>query len=111
MIASLLLHGAGLGLFQVAYTDVVVAALPAASRGVAGSLALVTRTVGLVLGATAWFWLLQAGEDRALDAGATGHAAFMQGFVRVYAVAAAVTAATFAVTAAWRGTWGGAHRG
>lgn len=111
MVASLLLQGAGLGLFQVAYTDVVVAALPAASRGVAGSLALVTRTVGLVLGATAWFWLLQAGEARALDAGAAGHAAFMQGFALVYAVAAAVTAATFAVTAAWRGTWGGAHRG
>ena len=49
---ALLLHGAGLGMFQVAYLEVASASLPAADRGVAGSLVMMTRTLGVVLGAT-----------------------------------------------------------
>ncbi len=49
---SLLTQGFGVGLFQVGYTDYVTATLPAADRGVAGSLTIVTRTIGVVLGAT-----------------------------------------------------------
>lgn len=41
-------QGFGLGLFQVAYTDRVLATLPQADRGVAGSLTLVTRTIGII---------------------------------------------------------------
>jgi MFS family permease len=48
LIATLLLQGAGLGVFQLAYTDIVTATIPPAHRGVAGSLAMVTRTVGTV---------------------------------------------------------------
>jgi MFS family permease len=51
--ASLVLHGFGLGLFQVAYTDSVVSALPLDARGVAGSLTMVTRTIGVVGAAAA----------------------------------------------------------
>lgn len=53
IVAALLLHGLGQGLFQVAYTDSIVAALPLDARGVAGSLTMVTRTVGVVSAAAA----------------------------------------------------------
>ena len=76
VLASLLLQGAALGLFQVAYGDQVIAALPTHARGVAGSLTMVTRTIGLVFGASIWIALLRDG-----------------GFATVYAVAAGVLAA------------------
>ena len=44
-------QGLGVGLFQVAYTDLLASTLPAADRGVAGGLAGLTRTVGFVAGA------------------------------------------------------------
>ena len=47
-IAGLIVQGVGLGLFQLAYSDIVTAALPLRDRGVAGSLALLTRTLGTV---------------------------------------------------------------
>ena len=37
-IAGLAVQGAGLGLFQLAYSDIVTAALPLRDRGVAGSI-------------------------------------------------------------------------
>jgi MFS family permease len=49
---SLLAQGVGVGLFQVGYTDYVARTLPFDDRGVAGSLAMITRTIGIVLGAT-----------------------------------------------------------
>jgi len=52
MGAALYLHGAGLGFYQVAYMEAVARAMSAQERGVAGSLAMATRTVGIVLGAT-----------------------------------------------------------
>jgi MFS family permease len=53
MVALLLaLEGAGQGLLNVAYTDLVTATLPERDRGVAGSLALLTRTLGIVSGAS-----------------------------------------------------------
>jgi len=45
-------QGVGLGLFQLAYSDIVTAALPLADRGVAGSLVLLTRTLGTVTAAS-----------------------------------------------------------
>ncbi len=102
LAASLALQGAGLGLFQVAYTDRVIAALPAASRGVAGSLTMVTRTVGIVLGATAWMWMLQSVEAAALAAGDRVPAhAFVHAFHAVFrtaAIAAGVVLAVMVVT-------------
>jgi MFS family permease len=47
----LIAEGLGMGLLAVAYTDLVVDALPQHDRGVAGSLALLTRTIGNVSGA------------------------------------------------------------
>lgn len=51
-VAGLVVQGIGLGLFQLAYTDIVTAALPLGDRGVAGSLALLTRTLGTVAAAS-----------------------------------------------------------
>ena len=48
----LIVEGVGQGLLAVAYTDLVMATLPERDRGVAGSLALLTRTVGVVSGAS-----------------------------------------------------------
>lgn len=59
MVMSLLVQGFALGLFQVAYGDQVIASLHVESRGIAGSLTMVTRTIGLVFGASIWIGLLR----------------------------------------------------
>jgi MFS family permease len=51
-VAGLVVQGIGLGLFQLAYTDMVTSALPIADRGVAGSLTLLTRMFGTVTAAS-----------------------------------------------------------
>jgi MFS family permease len=51
-MAGLAVQGIGLGLFQLAYSDIVTAALPVGDRGVAGSLVLLTRTLGTVTSAS-----------------------------------------------------------
>jgi MFS family permease len=51
-IAGLVVQGVGLGLFQLAYSDIITAALPLRDRGVAGSLVLLTRTLGTVTAAS-----------------------------------------------------------
>src|SRR5262245_43059515 len=50
--ATFLVQGFGFGVFQVAYMDQVMAGLPITQRGVAGSLAFVTRTFGTIVGAS-----------------------------------------------------------
>ena len=52
VVVPLALQGFGVGLFQVAYMDLVMGTLPPQHRGVAGSLAMLTRTLGIVIGAT-----------------------------------------------------------
>jgi len=51
-MAGLVVQGIGSGLFQLAYSDIVTAALPLRDRGVAGSLVLLTRTLGTVTAAS-----------------------------------------------------------
>jgi EmrB/QacA subfamily drug resistance transporter len=66
LVATLLLHGVGLGVFQLGYIDIVTATIPPQHRGVAGSLAMVTRTVGTVSAAALVMLLfarLEAGGD------------------------------------------------
>jgi MFS family permease len=59
LVATLMLQGFGVGLFQLAYMDIVTATLPRQNRGVAGSLAMVTRTVGTVSAAATVMLLFQ----------------------------------------------------
>lgn len=84
LVAGLLLHGVGIGLFQVSYTDSVLAALPARDHGVAGSLTMLTRTIGVTLSAVALssaFRLLEAGH---LADGRGGTDAFLAAFQTVF---------------------------
>ena len=74
MAAVLLVQGLGLGLFQVAYADRVLATLPQADRGVAGSLTLVTRTLGIV-GAAAGLSMLSRHLEIAAQAAGDPEAA------------------------------------
>lgn len=108
ILATLLLHGAGLGLFQVAYTDIVMAALPRGERGVAGSLTMVTRTIGVMSAATALTALLHAIETRNSAAGASEAAAFSDAFATVFLYAALLLVVFFALSALRRRTWSGA---
>jgi len=87
LLGGMLLAGIGQGLFQVAYLDRTAAALPVAERGVAGSLAMLTRTFGLVLGATVLMLVFRfvRGAD-------TAPAAFRGAFVAAFLFAAALPA-------------------
>lgn len=58
-VTGLIVQGIGLGLFQLAYSDIVTATLPLTERGVAGSLALLTRTLGTVTAASVFFLVFE----------------------------------------------------
>ena len=60
MLPPMFAVGIGLGLFQLAFTERTVAAMPRSDRGVAGSLFMVTRLVGTVAGASGISWMFQA---------------------------------------------------
>ena len=60
MVLSMGVQGFGIGLFQVAYFDIVTAAIPAQNRGVAGALGMATRTIGTVTGATVLMLIFQS---------------------------------------------------
>ncbi|MDB5372085.1 MAG: transporter permease [Belnapia sp.] len=92
VVPALLLHGAGLGLLQVSYTDSVIATLPRQDRGVAGSLAMMTRTLGVVTAASLLTLAFGAMEAAALAGGAAPPAAFLDAFRGSFALAAAIPA-------------------
>ena len=89
---SLLAQGLGVGLFQVAYADLVVATLPPTDRGVAGSLTIVTRTLGVVGGATALSAAFQYFEATAASAGVPAAQAFLGAFQATFLYAASALA-------------------
>lgn len=96
--ATLVVQGLGIGLFQVAYTDIVVAALPLRDRGVASSLANLTRTLGVVGAAVVMSALFRGGG---------GDAAFLEAFGFAFGTVAvalwALLALSFAKPRAWSG--------
>lgn len=63
MLAGLALQGFGIGLFTLAYTDLVTGIMPAGNRGVAGSLTLLVRTLGVVLAASLLTLMLAGFRD------------------------------------------------
>ena len=85
LAAAMALQGFGVGLFQVAYFDIVTASIPRAGRGVAGSLVMMTRTVGVVTGATVLMLVFQAVSGDTTDA-----QAFIAGFGVTFRLAAAL---------------------
>jgi Na+/melibiose symporter-like transporter len=108
IVASLALHGAGIGLFQVAYTDAIVAKLPVKDRGVAGSLTALTRTIGVVTAASALTAALETIERRQLAAGQPEPTAFLAAFGTVFLYAGGILAVLLAVSALRRRLWLGA---
>ena len=83
----LLLVGVGYGLFQVAILDRVMGYLSRDDQGVAGSLHTVTRTTGVVLGASAGSALFDALESEG----------FLNAFATVFAAACLLTVFTAAL--------------
>jgi MFS family permease len=93
LIATLVVQGVGLGLFQIATTDIVTASIPRQDRGVAGSLVMVTRTVGTVSAAAVVMLLFQALQRTET---------FLTAFQHTFRLAA-VLPFVMAVLMAWRG--------
>jgi len=100
MVAALALHGLGMGFFQVAYMEIVMAASPLAHRGVAGSLSMLTRTIGVVSGAAVLTLGFQAIETAAIGSGAGRTEAFLGAFQTMFRIAG-ITAALTAALVAW----------
>ncbi len=99
IVATLVVQGFGMGLFQVSYIDVVMGTLPRHQRGVAGSLATLTRTLGIVGGATLLTLLFHAVEAGALAGGQAAAAGFLTAFGWTFRIAGVVTVLTGAVAA------------
>jgi len=89
---SMFVQGAGLGLFQVGYFEITTATLPREQRGVAGSLVMMTRTLGIVTGATMLMLGFQTLRARLAASGAGEAEAFQAAFQRVFLLAAALPA-------------------
>jgi sugar phosphate permease len=103
LAASMFLQGAGLGLFQVACFDITTATIPRQDRGVAGSLVMMTRTVGVVTAATVLMLIFQTIRSRGINEGLPDGAAFLAGFHAAFRVAAAL--AVLVVLAGWWRGW------
>jgi EmrB/QacA subfamily drug resistance transporter len=99
LAAAMFVQGSGLGLFQVAYFDIATATIPKQDRGVAGSLVMMTRTAGVVTGATVLMLIFQA--LRSAAAGSGDVAAFVAGFQGAFRFAAAIPVAMAALML-WR---------
>jgi len=96
--AALLLQGVGVGLFQVGYTDLVIAAMPIHNRGVAGSLVAVTRTMGVVAGAAGISAFFARAHLHALARGVPAPDAFLVAFQSSFSWTTVALAAMLAVT-------------
>jgi MFS family permease len=100
MVLTLLVQGLGSGLFQVAYMEIVMAAAPREQRGVAGSLAMLTRTIGVVGGAALLTLGFQAIETTMRGGGAGDAQAFLAAFHAMFGLAG-VIAASAGIVVAW----------
>jgi MFS family permease len=91
----LIIEGLGPGLLTVAYTDLVTDTLPERDRGVAGSLALLTRTLGIVSGAS----VLTALHSHAATDG------FMAGYRFAFMAAGGGLLVALAISCLWPRAW------
>ncbi|MEM7407440.1 MAG: MFS transporter [Pseudomonadota bacterium] len=90
---ALLVHGVGYGLFQVVAVDIVMGTVPRSQQGIGGSLNMLTRTLGVVTGASLGSLLFVAlGGSMAADT-----ATYLHAHAVVFATAGGVT--VLAVTA------------
>ncbi|HVB15214.1 MAG TPA: MFS transporter [Stellaceae bacterium] len=94
MVLALALHGFGLSFFQVAYMEIVLAASPLAHRGVAGSLSMLTRVVGVVTGASVLTLGFQAISGVARGSGLDDAGAFLAAYHAMFRLAGVLAALT-----------------
>jgi MFS family permease len=92
LVAALSLQGIGLGLFQVSVTDLLLERMPREDRGVAGSLAQVSRTLGVVTAASLLSTIFAALEMADLARGLADMAAFRMAFGFIFSCGAALVA-------------------
>ena len=81
----LLIQGVGLGLFQVANMDFIMAILPRTNQGVAGSLTMTMRTLGVVTGTSVGTLLFANFQDLSIS-----EEAFTQAFRNTFVVATGI---------------------
>ena len=105
LFSTVFIQGAGLGLFQVSYSDWVVRTLPIQARGVAGGLTVFTRTIGVVSAALLWLWSLEQVRLEALAEGLSTDVAFLRGFHFVCLLSAALIALTLIASSFVRDLW------
>lgn len=103
LAVSMFGQGFGLGLFQVACFDISTATIPREDRGVAGSLVMMTRTVGVVTGATVLMLMFQTMRSVSESGGSPAGAAFLDGFHAAFhfATAASILAVTAGLLRGW----------
>ena len=109
MVAAMALQGVGQGIFQVAYFDIVTGTLPQSARGVAGSLGMMTRTLGIVTGASVLMWVFETLRATAAEEHGEAHA-FLAGFQGSFLLAAGLCVLLL-LAALSRGWLGAAERG
>ena len=90
--AALMVQGFGVGLFQVAYMDIVMRTLPRQHRGVAGSIAMLSRSLGVVTGATVLTLLFHTVEALSAAGAQIPGDGFLQAFRATFWTAGAVPA-------------------
>lgn len=105
ILAAVFVQGAGLGLFQVSYSDWVVRTLPVQARGVAGGLTVLTRTIGVVSAALLWLWLLEQTRLEALDRGLGASTAFLRGFHFICLLSVALITSVLLASSFVRNLW------
>jgi MFS family permease len=103
LLPGLVLHGLGIGVFQVAYADTVMAGAHETRHGAAGSLTVLTRTIGVILSAMVLSSALQMLETRALADGLAAAEAFHWAFRRVMLWSGLGLAILIAVLGGWSG--------
>ena len=100
VVAPLVAQGFGVGLFQVAYMDLVMGTLPPQHRGVSGSLAMLTRTLGVVSGATLLTLVFHGLEGSPIANGGAAADGFLPAFRATFRLAGIVSMVT-GVVAVW----------
>jgi MFS family permease len=102
LAGAMFLQGTGLGLFQVACFDISTATIPREDRGVAGSLVMMTRTVGVVTAATVLMLIFQTVRSMSISNGVPDQEAFLAGFHAAFRIAAALPILVV-LALSWRG--------
>jgi hypothetical protein len=92
MVLSLAVQGCGLACFQVSYMELVMDATPLAHRGVAGSLGMLTRTIGTVTGASVLTLAFQTLQSLALAGGEAAPEAFLSAYHATFRLVGIVAA-------------------